>query len=187
MNESLTLHVSHGVLSGAVVRDMSRWIELRDERRVRLFLSDTDRLRLLRLRVWSIRYKISVIEILDLIVPPLRKKIGAKRVRGIGIPTATLTGAVAEEILKDRLAHYYPDGANITVWKERERERQLAAERDEEAGGFPVRENPMPSLLEVGDVQEYNRIYAERIRAARAAQTDQRWRKQRHYRNNPWR
>ncbi len=188
MADRLTLHISHGVLASMVTRDIERWIEVREQRRARLFLSEKDKLRLLRLRIWSMRYKISILEILDLIVPVFRKKFRLKgQGKGLGIPVSTLTGAVAEEILQDRLTEQYPDGANITAWKFAERERQLDAERMDEADGMAVREPKMPTLLEVGDVAEYSRIYAERVAQTRAAQSNQDWRKRRMYRDNPWR
>jgi hypothetical protein len=167
------------------MRDLERWIDTRDDRRVRLFLNDKDKLRLLRLRVWSMRYKISIPEILDLIVKPLRKKVRG-RARGLGLSIATLTGAVAEEILEDRIVERYPDGANISAWKETERDRQLLAEWLEETDGMPVHDSVI-TLLEVGDVEDYTKAYATRIAAARKRNESELWRRRRkRYRGNPW-
>ena len=172
-------------LMAEMVREAEKWILLRDGKRVKLFLSRSDKLRLLKLRIWEMRYRISILEILDLILPALRKNIRAGG-KGLRVSVATLTGDVAETILQDRLAEKYPDGANITVWREAELDRQLMAERMEETEGMPVRSDTVVTLLEVGDTKEFILAYSGRIMKAREKNRIPAFRKSKRYRGNPW-
>ena len=173
-------------LTARVQSEIADWIERRDGVRARLHLKKADVLRLLRLRVWGMRYYTGIGEILDFVLPVLRKKVRGRTHGGLGVSVSTLTGVVAEQILKDRLSERYPDNAHIMAWREAERLRQLRAERDEETGGVTVRVKEMPTMLEVGDVAAYSRKYADMVQAARKGNMVPSWRKKRNYRGNPW-
>lgn len=171
-----------------LMRGIEHWVEMRDDKHLRLFLSRADKLRLLKLRTWCMRYKLSLSEVLDLIVPVLRKT-GAYRPgpKSFGIRMSALTGDTSCRILEDRVLLLYPEGANVSVWRERERERQLQAERDEASDGVAVREQHA-TLLACDSIESFVGCYSRQVTARRVSERDStaRWRKRRKYRGNPW-
>lgn len=177
----------------SVTKEIVRWLEEREGKKIFARFKQPDLLRLTRLQVWSYRHHVSVYEILSLVVPCLRKTMArhSKQRYGLGVSIAALTGAGAEKILIEALAQTYPDAEHISEWRERERLRQLEAEATEERGGLAVshrRHGPM-NLLDAETPQDFVKSYSKRVIAerkrTRAAYADPK-RKELHYRGTPW-
>lgn len=104
-------------------------------------MKNDDAIRLLRLRVWSVRYKVSVAYIIKRLVPHYKKYASNFRRRyndkGIGVTIAVLTGRMAEEKLREFISKDFPDGENTIEWKEDEKNRCLALLNGDEVVGRP--------------------------------------------------
>lgn len=175
-----------------MVSTMSMWVRMRDGKDVPLHLSKADQLRLLKYRTWMFRYYLPVQEILDLTIPILRQQIRRKYVkrkyvRGLGVSVAALTGAGAERILQEQIRKTYPDSEHITIWRERERDRQLAVERAESLGGMPETDRGL-RLSDCATPEIFMARYERRLQRLRleAAEADNPQRRKRQYRFNPW-
>ena len=181
--------------AGEVKLAVERWLHRADDSTVKLFLSDDDKFRLLRLKVWSIRWSIPVDEILDILIPILRKVVEGKgrqwkRLnKGLGIRITTLTGEASEKILIREIDRRYPQGENVSVLKSAEQDRQLIAEKVEEEGGeFAVRSTP--KLITSESIDDYVERYATRVQKEREEfdkASSEKWRRRKAYRGNPWR
>jgi hypothetical protein len=143
--------------------------------------------RLLKLRVWSLRYKVDLIYILQKLLPYL-EKVASKHYlrkgssRGLGVSIPVLTGPAAEEYLKKCIAQDFPDAENILAWKESEKERCIdLMEKDEVMG------KPRP-ILHYEKVSDFVDSYSRRIRQTRKSsdRLDKKMSKI-PYRGNPWR
>lgn len=148
-------------------------------------------LRLCRLQVWSWRHRVSIEEILSLVLPYLRKTVGTdqKQRYGLGVSVATLTGKTGEVILVEALAKKYPGNEHVDRWRQIEQERQLRAEQMEETDGLAVRAPKLVSIMEADSVEDYLKRYTQRIRMARKQFRDTQAdpeRKRKAYRGNPW-
>lgn len=95
-----------------------------------------DRLRLLKLRVWSLRYHVPLQYILAVLVPHfeklasrqyIRKRAGSSK--GLGFPITVLCGDVAHEFLQERIAKDFPSKENTQTWIEGH--KQLCLEKTE--------------------------------------------------------
>lgn len=175
-----------------VRQDINEWLDEQGRTGYRPDYSLNDCLRLYRLYVWGSRYKLAVAEILDVLVPALKSvvKRKAKAHGGLEIPAAVLTGRAARGILLDTLLKRYPNRENITAFKERERERQLLVEKQDELGGITVHVKPVVSFLEAESVEDFLQKYRERIEKKREENVRaalQSWRRRKNYRGNPWR
>jgi len=142
-------------------------------------VSQLDRYRLLMLRIWSEKYKVSLRFILGTLLPFYWSKVSSKHANskwGFGIRLATLLSGLSEQILSDAVKRTYPDKGNIAEWRWQRRTRMIAA-------GQPLqREDPLAD-------DQFMARYDEQIRARRkeliAAVIDEAHR--RHcYRDNPW-
>src|ERR1700744_5083717 len=76
-----------------------------------------DQYRLLRLKMWCERYKVSLPYILGVLIPHFEFLANKHRGRakgsvskGIGTTIANLTGQASEKLLVERIAKDYPDG-----------------------------------------------------------------------------
>ena len=150
-----------------------------------------DQLRLLRFRTWSLVYKVDIGEILDIVVPVLRSYHSSYRPtgRGLGMTLGTLTGKMAEDVLRKELERRYPQNENVEVWREEERDRQLYAERMEELDGAAPRETVRGTMQDAALDPGYVDRYAKVVLAARERlrkEQDARWRTRKSYRGNPW-
>jgi hypothetical protein len=176
------------MLASRMMHAIEDWVESREERHLKLFLSAKDRVRILRLRTWTLRYRVTAGELLDIVMPVLRRiQKGGRRKPGphsLGIRITSLTGKFAEQVLREGVLSAGVD------WRERERDRQLAAEEAEAADGMRVREQGMTSVLEAGSVRQYTADYTARVMARREKlrrEAAAAWRRRRAYRGNPWR
>lgn len=176
-------------LTGETVREIERYIDRVDDRSIRLQYKPLDQIRLLKLVVWARRYQIPVTEVLDTVIPILRRQIKhRKKHYGLGVTIGTLVSQRTEEILAEVLVERYPNSENVTAWKHEEREKQLEREASEENHGAVE--------TATGGVLDYAspRVFVERYRAEveasrdtyRAAINNEK-RKAKCYRGNPWR
>lgn len=175
---------------------LQAWLRTRDEdNEIELHFSASDQLRLLNLRLWSMIYYLPIVDILDLILPKLREQVDkharCKRKgsrRGLGVRVAGLVGAGAEKILIERMGRWYPGGENIFAWQQRTRDEQLAAEGHEEKEGLVSKIGGL-SLLDYSDTGAFLAAYRKRVTRNQDklfAEEDNKERRRKHYRNNPW-
>lgn len=177
-----------------VASEVQDWIQSRDGVAVRLNFSQPDRLKLLRLRTWEIVYCVSLFEILDIIVAPIRqhsvgKLRGTKWRYGLGTSVSSLTGWHAEQILTTIIGRRYPTNEHLGFWREQERDRQLEAERMDACDGQVLRE-ARKSPEDFESLDDYMADYNARVKKARDRErvaVDAEWRRRKAYRWNPWR
>lgn len=153
------------------------------------FPKEVDKARLLKLKMWSDRYKVSLSYILGKLVPRF-EKMASKHARsprvkvskGIGTTIAVLTGQAAEEFLKDCIAKDYPDQENVLAWKEDKREETLRLLDGEELVVRPRK------ILSFKSVAAYTDAYRQKMEKQRqsTAKREAQLSKQ-PYRGNPWR
>jgi hypothetical protein len=167
-----------------------RWLEAREGKSIYGKFKRIDILRMVKLQVWSWRYRLEIEEILDLVVPYLRDTVTTKQKKkyGLGCSIASLTGDGSEKILVNAIAQEYPDGEHKYAWRQREQQRQLEAERLEESDGLVVKERAPRGILDFDSVEEFLQYSArrvERIRRKRSAEYGPK-RRSKKYRGNPW-
>lgn len=177
--------------SAEIVTALEKWLEGKQQRHSRLNYKKTDKLRLLRFRTWEFRYRVELEEMFDILIPILRAKMERKRQKhGIGVSITALVGEGAEEILKEELAKKYPEGSNITLWKDRERRRQLERERLEDSDGMATRSKTAAfSILEADSLDTYLTKYRCKVKSAKeklVSVETSKARRLRRYRGNPW-
>lgn len=125
-----------------------------------------DQYRLLRLRVWSERYKVSISYILSVLIPHFERISNKYRgnarstvSKGIGTTISVLTGQAAESILVEHLERSYPDNEHVISWKQDKQKECLAilAEQDE-----IILKKPK-TVLQYPTLKAYTKAYSERI------------------------
>lgn len=139
-----------------------------------------DRYRLLTLKAWSWHYKIPLLEVIQVLISYWDTRTKGWYRRGvrktIGVRVPTLTGTVSSTVLEEYVARTYPNGENVSAWKE-ERRRELLYLDD-----IPEPLPSHPDLL----VKEY-RSQVERARDKREKSKKEGSRYiRRVYRDNPW-
>jgi hypothetical protein len=173
-------------------QEIEEWCRTRDKKeRVFIQYKTMDKVRLLKLQTWAMVNKITVLEVLDVLIPIFRAVIKTKRESsGLGVGIRTLTSQRAREILEDALKKRYPEREHIAVWKEKERELQIQREKMEETEGVEIRQREMfLSPLEAPTLDVFVRAYRERIgkkRAQNESELRSKFRKRKRYRGNPW-
>ena len=149
-------------------------------------ITQTDSLRLTKLKLWSLRYGVSINYILAKLLEyhvarlPKYAKDRANQSRGLGIRIATLTGNVSEKHLKDCIFQGYPDGENLVALKESERDRIIDL-LDEELPSKPkgvLAHQSINSFVE-GYTAKMNRRKKESLAVERQML-------KMHWRGNPW-
>lgn len=87
---------------------------------VKLWLQKPDQYRLLTLRAWEIKYKISTKILLQLILPYweafVQRRSRKMKKSGLNVRVSTLTGKKSELILRDQLLKVYPNRENVLLW-----------------------------------------------------------------------
>ena len=155
--------------------------------------STINALRLLKLKVWSIRHEISVEECVDILIPAFNKFQWGGRTPsrfGTGISIQTLTSANAERILEREIVLRYPEGEHRTIYRQELCRKQLELERLDEMDGLTEREPGPKTLLEAESPEEYVSSYRSRVTKQREENDrlyNQSWRRRKPYRENPWR
>jgi hypothetical protein len=175
-----------------VVAEIERWLKDKEGKTLFIRFKPADLLRLTRLQVWSYRHRVSVYDILSLVLPYLRKTIASHNTKryGLGVSIAALTGAGAEKILIEAINQTYPEREHIAEWRENERQRQLDVEASEERGGLGTTRVSGPlCVLDADSPKEFIKSYSKRVIAnrqrSRVAYGDPKRRELRH-RGNPW-
>jgi hypothetical protein len=115
-----------------------------------LYLTDKDKYRLLILRSWTIRYKVSLRYILNQLLPFwesfIQRRSKKMKSRGLNVQVSTLTGKKSEDILKQCIEKDYPNNLNISLWKTSEQERLYKAALEAELAGIKVRQPNIKTL-----------------------------------------
>ena len=125
-----------------------------------------DQLRLLRLRLWSERYCVSIEYLLDKLIPhfekiAMRHRGKAFKSKGIGTTISVLTGPAAEEFIIQQVGKDFPNNENKSAAKQEARDRILLEMR--KAEGIDI--GKPKSILQFKTVTAYNRYYRTRITA----------------------
>jgi hypothetical protein len=188
---STVLNLGEGVKT--LIED---WLEERQGIYTDLHCTQSDLLRLLRLEVWARRHRVSVQEVLEIVVPGVREAVRSKYPKmkfktGLGVKISSLTGEYARNMLATQIERRYPEGEQYTLWRERERALQLRREEDDEMMGLQRREREVPTLLEFDSADEYVAAYTKNVLRKRTMMQDalgEAWRRRKNYPGgNPWR
>jgi len=150
-----------------------------------------DQYRLLKLRVWSERHKVSIAYILSVLIPHF-ERIAYKHSRrprekvskGIGTTIPILTGSTAESFLVEQILKDFPDNENVISWREEKRDeclRKISQEDD-------VATRKPKSVLDYTSLAAFRKAYIARIHNTQS--TEEKLAKQiakQPWRDNPWR
>ena len=88
-------------------------------------LTPKDRYRLLSLRTWMLKYKLSLEEILGVLVPIWSGYIKSRKVvsaESLGFMVSTLCGDKSQEILERHIKKTYPHDEHIATWRQEKQE-----------------------------------------------------------------
>lgn len=92
-------------------------------------VSETNRLKLYNLWIWSERHKVSLDYILSVLVPYFSRGVErrtGRRSKGLGVSIPVLTGTVAEEILQKAITKDFADGDNIVLAREEAKDKIIS-------------------------------------------------------------
>ncbi len=175
-----------------ITSEIERWLHTREAKTIPLRFKAIDQARLLRLRVWSVKYYIPIIEILDILIPELRLLAKKKNPRyAIGVSISMLCGSGAEKLLRDKLSRRYPDSEHFLLWREHTRDAQLEAEaKDTSESDLISRSTGYKRLIDAPSVLDYVQQYESKITEKSDQQqiaVSQKWRRRKAYRGNPFR
>jgi hypothetical protein len=177
-----------------VQSEVEAWITNHDNAPGRLYLKPQDQFRLLILKAWTFKFKITMEELLDILIPVLRKVTKEKQARykpgGLMVQVSALTGNYARSIVTSTLGQKYPNQEHLLLWRERQRKMQLEREEEEELEGLAARDKDPFALLDEGDVQSFISGYIKKSVKRRQQMQDaleEEWRRRKHYPSgNPW-
>ena len=145
-------------------------------------LTPDNKLRLLTLRTWMQRYKVSLTFILTSVAPYHLERIGKKKRKhphSLGFTVPTLCGRKSESLLKAAIEEDFPNQEHLAIWQW-ERIQEILRQRQE----APDREVGDHKTLS-GYVQAYiKRVQKRQKEFEREMNRDSNAR--RRYRNNPW-
>jgi hypothetical protein len=134
------------------------------------FPKKDDQHRLLKLRVWSERYKVSIGYILSVLIPYFEKlsykhsrRPREKVSKGIGTTISILTGAVAETYLSDQILKDFPDGEHILAWKQEKQNECIRKIRQQE----DIHTKKPKGILQFKTLAAYRKAYTLRIKNIR--------------------
>lgn len=154
--------------------------------KVHLWLKQSDQYKLLTLKVWSVKYRVSLRYILETLVPFWEKFVQrrSKKMKrsGLNVRVSTLVGKKSHSILIESIKRDFPNGLNKIMYiaKERERLYKLALDDDD----MKVKQK---SLVDYSSPDRYVEAYKKSIQAVskeREEFTAQM--KTRPYRGNPF-
>ena len=128
-----------------------------------------DQIRLLRLKVWSERYEVTLYYILSKLIPRFeaiaKKHSGrAGKSKGLGTTISILTGPAAEEYLVACIAKEFLDDEHKTTWRQdRQQEciRLVTADEDD----TPTR--PPKRVIDFPTISAFRMAYEKRIKRNR--------------------
>lgn len=87
-----------------------------------------DQYRLLTLRMWMIKYRVTLEFILSVLVPFWAGKFQSRKRtndKALGVRIATLSGSVSEKILQTAIKNTYPNGENEISWRAEAQEEYM--------------------------------------------------------------
>lgn len=126
-----------------------------------------DQIRLLRLHLWSERYKVSLEYILSVLIPYFEGIANKHRGRprgtsskGIGTTIANLTGNASENILLSRIEKDFPESEHKIDWRITKQQaclQKIAADSDEVVVKRPK------GVLQYATLAKYRKAYEQRI------------------------
>ena len=170
-----------------------------------LYINQNNRYRLLTLKVWMDKYKISLRFILQTLVPFwekfLNKRTKKLKSKGLNVQIATLVGKKSEQILQESITNAFPHNEHKQLWvmnhKERIIQHELHRMEKRSDDGVVVKQtDPSRSRDDSGDILSltdfstpvrfirYYRKYIERENITREHIEEEM--KKRRYRNNPF-
>ena len=136
---------------------------------VTLYIRMPDKYRLLKLKVWSEKYRVPLIFILSTLIPLwesfIQRRSRQVKREGLNVRVSTLTGKKSEEFLKEAIKKEFPDGANKQLWIAKHRERILAkAILDSQDKDLLTRSQKVQDLSEFTTPKQYVAYYRRRVR-----------------------
>lgn len=151
-------------------------------------VSTLDQLRLLALRVWMEKYKVSLDYILQVVVPFCwsRTRGRYRSSRSLGIRIATLVGQKSEKALREQIAKDFDQGENISIANWERLQSILQARRVREDGDVQLRAK---TLSDYQSVQQYVKAYRTKISNKQfqfQKELNDPENLKRHYRTSPW-
>ena len=156
-------------------------------------LKKADLYRLFVLDTWRQRYRLSIRQILQILVPYYEKKFAkySKKKTLFGTRLATLTGKHSEKFLELVLTEMYPDNEQVAEWRNRRQlelleQREFAADWD---GWEQELHERRKSLLDFKTPKQYARYYEKIVLRGRRKykkEVTKAENKNRPYRGSPW-
>jgi hypothetical protein len=135
--------------------------------KVRLFLPDKEKYRLLKLRVWMERYNVDLLYILERLIPLwegfIKRRTKALKSQGLGVKVATLTGKKSEQFLKDMVDRDYPSDTNKELVRINKQNRILNREKSVVEDGIKTKSDGMKNLFDFNSPKGYMQYYKRRI------------------------
>lgn len=175
-------------LANEIIGLLEDYIRIEKGKSIHLHFKKDQQLKLLKLNLLSIRYKLSIPEILVILIPLIRDRMMHNRSTfGLGININVLCGQAAERMLFEELKKNDPGDERIELWKAKARDRQLEVEAAIDDDGVHDRVYNTP--LDAPSVASFINSYRQRVLSRRAADEAARADKSRRrkvYRNNPW-
>lgn len=114
-------------LASRNLKDIENTLSIIRKEKVNLYLNTNDIYRLLILRSWVIRYKVSMEYILRNILvfweAFVQRRSRKMKSAGLNVRVSTLTGKKSEEILQQMIQKDFPNGLNKVIWKTNNQER----------------------------------------------------------------
>jgi hypothetical protein len=86
-------------------------------------LPETSRENLLIFKAWMIRYKVSLRYILKIVLGYYTQRLKVKSDKNLGVSIKTLTSTTSRDILESQVRREYPNGENISIWKNDQRQK----------------------------------------------------------------
>lgn len=122
-------------LSSRFLKEVINTLEIIRKEKVHIYLTQKDMYRLLILRSWTIKYKVSLEYILRNILTFweafVQRRSRKMKSVGLNVMVSTLTGNKSEEILKQFITKDFPNSLNISIWKTAEQERIFRIKHDD--------------------------------------------------------
>ena len=166
-----------------VLRHIAKWLHEDFDRQFNMKLREIDFYRLYNVWIWSERYKLSIRQILQVLVPYWSKRFKRRKGKawGLGVKLHTFAGKHSQRKLEEYVAEAFPTGENFALAKQKRKFKLL---------GLAQRELVKSrSIVECKTIEEFVRKYGRRV-GARRKELDkaeqQQSRKRRPYRGNPW-
>jgi hypothetical protein len=173
--------------------------------KVKLWLVQKDKYRLLTLRAWETKYKIDLKTILQILLPFweafVQRRSRKMKKAGLNVRVSTLVGKKSEQILKDQINKLYPSSEHKTLWMMNERENivQNYLKRLEKKSDDGVRSRSDPSgmyspdgrpktLIDFNSPDAFMKYYRKYMKKESLAREEiEMIMKKYAYRNNPFR